>query len=85
MTPKIDTAISKGGFVYFKQISLLLSVALCFATPIHAAQPFVTEAINEDADFTYGLALTHDFCRFGIGAETGGTQGAVNWWQIFHI
>jgi hypothetical protein len=39
-------------------------------------------AKTEDADLTYGLSGIFTYGRFETGAEIGGTQEELNWWQI---
>ncbi len=36
----------------------------------------------EGADLTYGLAVVYEFRRVGAGMEIGGSDKALNWWQI---
>jgi hypothetical protein len=39
-------------------------------------------ATSADADLTYGLASVYSFNSWEVGAEIGGTQHALSWWQI---
>jgi hypothetical protein len=43
---------------------------------------YEAEAAMKDPDLLYGLAAVYNIGKLGIGAEIGGTQEALNGWQI---